>query len=69
MVSQTEKASREHKRLVILLIVWNHDVGNMMSLYNILYTVSTQHQYNDIMYAIGYTVATCFDRKRPSSGQ
>jgi len=21
------------------------------------------------MYAIGYTVATCFDRKRPSSGQ
>ena len=39
-------------------------------LYNILYTVSTQqHQYSDIMYAIGYTVATCFDRKRSSSDQ
>jgi len=34
-----------------------------------LYTVSTQHQYSDIMYAVGYTVATCFDRKRSSSGQ
>jgi len=41
MVSHTEKASREHKRLVILLIVWNHDVGNTKSLYNILFTVST----------------------------
>ena len=30
-------------------------------MYNILYTVSTQHQYDDIMYAIGYTVTTCFD--------
>jgi len=26
---QTEKASREHKRLLILLIIWNHEVGNM----------------------------------------
>jgi len=25
---------------------------------NTLYTVSTQHQYSDIMYVIGYTVAT-----------
>jgi len=32
--------------------------------YNILYTSSPQqHQYSNIMYAIGYTVATCFDRK------
>jgi len=32
-----------------------------------LYTVSTQqHQYSNIMYAIGYTVATCFDRQRSS---
>ena len=32
---------------------------------NILYTVSTQqHQYSNIMYAIGYNVATCFDRKQ-----
>jgi len=38
--------------------------------YNILHTISTQqYQYSDIMYAIGYTVATCFDRKRSSSGQ
>ena len=30
----------------------------------IIYTVSTQqHQYSNTMYAIGYTVATCFDRK------
>ena len=44
-------------------------VGEMQPLYNILYTVSTQqHQYNVIMYAIGYTVATCFDRKLSSSG-
>jgi len=29
-------------------------------LYNILYTVSTQqHQYSDIMYAVGYSMATC----------
>ena len=27
-------------------------------LYNILYTVSTQYQYNDIMYAIGYTMTS-----------
>jgi len=33
-------------------------------------TVSTQqHQYSDIMYAKGYTVATCFNCKRSSSGQ
>jgi len=39
-------------------------------LYNILYTVSTQqHQYSNITHAIGYTMATCFDRKRSSSGQ
>jgi len=39
-------------------------------LYNTLYTVSTQqHQCSDIIYAIGYTVAKCFDRKRSSSGQ
>jgi len=39
-------------------------------LYDILYTVSTQqHPYRDIMYAIVYTVATCFDRKRSSSGR
>jgi len=39
-------------------------------LYNILYKVSTQqHKYNDIMYAIDYIMATCFDRKRSSSGQ
>ena len=38
--------------------------------YKILYTISTQqHQYSNIMYAIGYTVATCCDRKRSSSGQ
>ena len=37
---------------------------------NILYTVNTQqHQYSDIMYAVGYAVAACFDRKRSSSGQ
>ena len=42
----------------------------ILPLYNILYTVSTQQQkYSNIMYAIGYTVATCFDRKRSSSGQ
>jgi len=36
----------------------------------ILYTVSTQqHQYSDIMYAIGYTVATYFDHKQSPSGQ
>jgi len=40
-----------------------------LQLYNILYTVSTQQQYSYIMNAIGYTVATCFDRKRSSSGQ
>ena len=35
-----------------------------------LYTVSTQqHQYSDIMRAIGYTVATGFDRERSSSDQ
>jgi len=36
-----------------------------------LYTVSKQqHQYSDIMYVynVGYTVATCFDAKRSSSG-
>jgi len=39
-------------------------------LYNILYTVSTQqYRYSNIMYVIGYTMATCFDRKRSSSGQ
>jgi len=38
--------------------------------YNILYTVSTQQlQYSDIMYAVGYNVATCFDCKPSSSGQ
>ena len=41
-----------------------------IQLYNILYTVNTQqYQYSDIMYAVGYTVATCFDPKRSSSGQ
>ena len=31
------------------------------------YTPSVHnHQYSNIMYAIGYTVATCFDRKRSS---
>ena len=32
-------------------------VSTLYDLYNILYTVSTQHQYSDIMYAVGYTVA------------
>ena len=33
----------------------------IFTLYNILYTVSTQQRrYSDIMYAIGYTVATFF---------
>ena len=35
----------------------------------IIYRQYTTHQYSDIMYAIGYTVATCFDRKPSSSGQ
>ena len=43
--------------------------SNLLILYNILHTVSTQHQYSNIMYAIGYTMATCFDRKRSSTGQ
>jgi len=35
-----------------------------------IYTVSTQqHQYSNIMFAVGYTVATCFNRKWSSSGQ
>ena len=42
----------------------------LCNLYNTLHTVSTQqHQYSDIIYAIGYTLATCFDRKRSSSSQ
>ena len=44
------------------------DYVELFVLYNI-YTVSTQHQNSDIMYATGYTVATCLDRKRSSSGQ
>jgi len=38
-----------------------------LSSIRIIYTVSTQqHQYSNIMYVTGYTVATCFDRKRSS---
>jgi len=45
-------------------------VSKYLLMYNILYTVSTQQlQYSDITYAVGYTVATCFDSKRSSSGQ
>jgi len=30
---------------------------------------ATIYQYSDIKYALDYNVATCFDRKRSSSGQ
>ena len=48
----------------------SHPLYNSNYIMYVLYTVSTQqHQYSNIMYAIGYIVATCFDRKRSSSGQ
>jgi len=56
----TEPHFMKHQSLTDPRLVVN--LTEAIPLCNILYTVSTQHQYSDIMYAIGYTVATCFDR-------
>jgi len=42
---------------------------NRLIVQYIIHRQYTTHQYSNIMYAIGYTVATYFDRKRSSSGQ
>ena len=43
--------------------------GSIFFGHPVLHNVSTHNQYSNIMYAIGYTVATCFERERSSSGQ
>jgi len=42
-----------------------------LNLYNVLYTVSTQQYIITVIQYIqlGHITATCFDRKRSSSGQ
>jgi len=53
-------------------LIWQRSSRCVLTnLYNVLYTVSTQQYISTVILYIhsGHIMATCFERKRSSSGQ